>query len=486
MSVPQHLKQPKSLSVFFLTEMWERYGFYAIQAGLILFFTNKFNFSDDLANAIIGTFIAMVYITPIVGGFIADRFLGFKHTIILGGVLLFAGYALLSITHDIQHIYYFLGLICVGTGLLKANVSSLLGHSYEQHDPRRDSGFTIFYVGINLGTFVSMVASGFIIRELGWDWNFGFAAIGMVIGVLSFIVGVKAYDIKNNQDIRANVGSIIFAYFITCISIVIAGTLMSQTAIALWLTIFAAICCVCVIIYAGIGEPMKQKMRLLAILLLGMLHCVFWAIFFQMFLSFNLFINRAVNTTMFGIKFPPEFFMASEAVGVILFGFVFSKVWVALARTRFSPSTPMKFAISFGFLAIAMLLILISVSIPNATGVISPYWVIGMYLIVSFGELSISPIGLSMITRLSSPRIVGMMMGVWFFTLGIGGKLAGVIADLGAIPKNIHNIHAIDSIYKHAFLKFFGIALIACFIALALSPVIKRLIRGDYASRQKA
>jgi POT family proton-dependent oligopeptide transporter len=489
MSLPQSskepmkeaMKQPKSLSIFFLTEMWERYGFYALQGTLAFFLTQQFGFSDVLTDATIGTFIAMLYITPILGGFIADKFLGFKHTIILGGLILCMGYGLLATTYDFTLVSLYFGCIAVGTGLLKANVSSLLGRIYQENDPRRDAGFTIFYVGINTGTLLAMGASGYLVEYLGWHWNFAIAAMGMLLSVGSFITGCRLFNIQDNQKLNTPLLKKFSAYPMAGVCILICAVLLKLENVATWVFIIAIFLSFMAVIYSGIGETKKQQRRLGAFILLAFLHCLFWAIYNQMFISFNLFISRAVFPNILGLHLPAPVFMGFEALGVIFFGGIFSHLWIRLSKTKFNPSTPSKFALSFVFIALALAVLLGGMALTNPALQLSPFWILLFYLIVAFGELCISPIGLAMVTRIATPRLAGMMMGVWLFTIGIGGKIAGYIATLAAIPSNIHTLPEIKLIYQHAFEKFLGMAAITFVIALLLIPVIRYLISGRFS-----
>ena len=481
MSLPQPLKQPKSLSIFFLTEMWERYGFYALQGTLAFFLSQQFHFSDALTDATIGTFIAMIYITPILGGFIADRFLGFKHTIILGGLLLCLGYSLLATTYDFTYVALCFGCIAVGTGLLKANVSSLLGKIYTENDPRRDSGFTIFYVGINTGTLLAMGASGYIVEYFGWHWNFALAAMGMMLSVGSFITGIRLFHIEEHQKIKSSSLKKIIAYTLAFLCILLCAVLLKLEGVATWFFIVAVILSFVAVIYAGKGETRKQQKRLGAFILLALLHCLFWAIYNQMFISFNLFISRAVFPNILGLHLPAPVFMGFEAIGVIFFGGIFSHLWLKLSKTRFNPSTPSKFALSFVFIGLALAILLGGMALTAPELQLSPFWILLFYLIVSFGELCISPIGLAMVTRIATPKLMGMMMGVWFFTIGIGGKIAGYIATLAAIPSDLHSLPEIKAIYQHAFEKFFGIAATTFIVAVLLIPIIRYLISGRFS-----
>ncbi len=489
MSLPQsseeptktHTKQPKSLSIFFLTEMWERYGFYALQGTLAFFLTQQFGFSDAMTDATIGTFIAMIYIAPILGGFIADKLLGFKHTIILGGLILCLGYSLLATTTDFTLVTIYFGCIAIGTGLLKANVSSLLGRIYQENDPRRDSGFTIFYVGINSGTLIAMGASGYIVEYLGWHWNFGIAAMGMILSVGSFITGCRLFDIENAQKISTSALKIFFAYGMAAICIGVCAILLKLEDVATWVFAIAVILSFVAIIYSGLSETKKQRRRLGAFILLGILHCLFFAVYNQMFISFNLFISRAVVPNILGLHLPAPVFMGFEALGVIFFGGIFSHLWIRLSKTRFNPSTPTKFAISFLFIALALAVLLGAMKITDPQSQLSPFWILLFYLIVAFGELCISPIGLAMVTRIATPRLVGVMMGVWLFTIGIGGKIAGYIATLAAIPSDLHTLPEIKLIYQHAFEKFFCLAVATFILAVLLIPIIRYLISGRFS-----
>jgi POT family proton-dependent oligopeptide transporter len=472
------MKQPRSLSIFFLTEMWERYGFYAVQGTLAFFLTKKFGFSDAITDAMIGTFIALIYIAPILGGMIADRFLGFKQTIIFGGVLLLLGYAALATTSNFTLVTLIFGCIAAGTGLLKANVSSLLGKIYEENDPRRDSGFTIFYVGINSGSLLAMGASGYIVEYLGWHWNFMFAAMGMIISLGAFMIGIRLFHLTNHQKIKFSFPKTIFSYGMVLAFILASSLLLQIEDIAVWVFSLAVVLSFGAIIYAGRGEHPRQKRRLAAFCLLALLHCLFWAIYNQMFISFNLFIDRAVNPYILGLHLPAPVFMGFESLGVILFGGIFSHLWIRLSRTRFNPSTLTKFTISFVFIGLALIVLLFALGVTPSETRLSPFWILLFYLIVAFGELCISPIGLAMVTKIATPRLSGMMMGIWFFTIGIGGKIAGYIATFAAIPSDMTSLTQIKALYSGAFEQFLVIAAVTFVLGILFIPAIRYLISG--------
>jgi POT family proton-dependent oligopeptide transporter len=473
------LKQPRGLPVFFLTEMWERYGFYVVQGLLVLFLTQKFQLSDSQSYAILGSFTALAYILPIVGGYIADSSLGYRHAILLGGLLLCLGYGTMGFASDPNQFYLGLAVVTVGTGLFKPNVSSLLGTLYVQDDPRRDAGYTLFYVGINMGSILAYILSGYLMQNYGWHASFGSASIGLLLGVIIFAVGCWMYKISDNRMIQPGFGKYIITYVLIGILIVLSNFVLQHEDWARRLFYVMCVIVLLVIGYQATKEHGLQRRRIIAYLLLLIISVVFWAIFFQMFLSLDLFIERVVSHNFFGYNIPTTWFLSTESIGVVVFGPILGMLWTRLHRANRGPSLPGKFCIGIFLIAVAFGLLYLSIETTTSLAMVFPLWLIVSYLVIAISELSLSPIGLAMVVELSPPRLVGMMMGIFFVSLGLGGKLAGFLADYAAIPSNMHDLATIKDLYKAAFLHYAEIALAATVLALIFTPFIKRLMQKD-------
>ncbi len=474
-------KQPSVIPVFFATEMWERFGFYMIQGLLVLYMTSQvFGFSDLKSYAILGAFTAICYMTPIIGGYIASYILDYEHAIILGGFLLAIGYALLSLPH--QHLFFVaLAIISIANGFFKPNISSYLGEFYKQNDPTREKGYTIFYVGINVGVLLSTASSGYLVRYFGWHVPFLIASIGLLFGTVTFVFGM--YYLKNANNFHrvhssiahkkplavalvylGTIAAVFLSYFVIC-SQMIADQLMLWGGIAIFVGLF---------IYSmRLKHGARHKM--LACLFLMLVSIVFWAIYFQMFFSMNLFIDRAVNRDFFQWVLPTPLFISLESIFIVIFGILFAHMWQRLATKNKNPSIPLKFALAMFAICLAFVVAYLG-TVSGGNGMCNKLYIVLAYFFVTVGELLLSPIGLTMVTILVPKELVGLMMGVWFVTLGLGVKLAGTIAGFAAIPKSLHDLATINHIYGHAFSLYAELSIACAVVALIAVPMLNKLI----------
>jgi POT family proton-dependent oligopeptide transporter len=471
---------PKALPFLFLTEMWERFGFYVVQGMLVLYMTKSFGFSDDKSFTIAGLFAALAYISPLIGGFIADRVLGFKVAIVWGGVFLILGYAILALPF---HHFFYLGLatIIVGNGLFKPNISSLLGALYEPGDSGRDTGFTIFYMGINIGVLLAGVGSGYVKDHFGWHASFALASIGLFIGLCTFGIGVKTvgmhYPFKPTFSKKKWLAKRWLVLY--CLA-AIAGVcgLLQSTLLGKWfLPIVGVFLLIFVFSLAARQEPeFRKKLFTLNILIISSI--IFWAIFLQMFLSTNLFIDRLIDRQIMGTSIPTTVFYALESVFVILFGPLFAWGWSALNQSNKNPSPVMKFVFAIIFAGCGCLVLAMSTHFVGANNLISPLWIVFAYLLITIGELLLSPIGLAAVTMLSPTHLTGLMMGVWFTALGFGGQFAGALAKMSSIPDTAQNPIAELPIYHHAYMDYaylsFGVAIILFIVHLFFRKNLQR------------
>jgi POT family proton-dependent oligopeptide transporter len=479
-----NVRQPKGLSILFLSEMWERFGFYVAQGLLVLYMTQAVGLPDNQAYAITGAFTALAYIMPLVGGFMADQVLGFRRAIIIGNILMVIGYVLL-VSAQIWLFYIGLAFIVVGTGFFKPNISSFLGTLYEPNDPRRDSGFTIFYVGINIGIMLATSSAGYVKDWLGWHASFAMAGLGLIIGLITFTTGQK--QLKNlglppvlssqtfwfNKFLRHKMGTAL-----AVLTTLIVATLLffyNQAASAVFWLGTSAVGIALVIIAFRYERVTRNK--LLALLILICSAIIFWAVYFQLFFSLNLFVERNVNRQLGSIHIPTVMFIALEAIFIFLLGPLFARFWQRAAYAGRNPSAPFKFGLGTLLIGVAFLCLYLGIkTTASVSGLTNPLWVVVAYLFVTVGELLLSPIGLATVTVLSPSNLVGMMMGVWLISLGLGGNLAGILAKLASVPETIKDPHLIAPYYAHAFLNYASLAIVAGFIILAFTPFIRKLI----------
>lgn len=466
--------QPKALSFLFLTEMWERFGFYVVQGLLVLYMSQYFGFSDDASYTILGIFTALVYISPLAGGYLASKLLGYQTAIIWGGLLLVLGYALLALPNAALFFYPALSVIIIGNGLLKPNISSLLGLQYKKNDARRDAGFTIFYIGINVGAILAGFSSGYIKNYFGWHLCFALASLGLLIGLATFYYGLN-YLKRAQHQLRPSRKLKYQLFILLGLSILAAIVLFHIHTLADWLLPCVGILLVLGLVMLTFKQTASYRSSMLILIILILASVAFWALLFQIFYSANLFVDRLVNKNIFGFHLSTTVFYASEGVFIILLGPLFAKMWRKLSEQQKNPRPLSKFILGIFFAGLGFLLLSISTHFPNLDGLIMPYWVFISYLLITIGELLLSPIGLSAITALSPPHLTGFMMGVWFVATGFGGIFAGWIAKFASIPTNtISTAHKL-LIYQHAFLNDAYLAFTVVIILLFTRQLAKRL-----------
>lgn len=454
-------KQPPALNYLFLTEMWERFGFYTAQGLLVLYMTNYFQLEDKQSFVISGLFAGLAYIAGVFGGYIADRWLGFKTTITWGGIALILGYLSLAFAIELHIFYLSLSIIIVGNGLLKPNISGLLGEQYENNSPVREAGFTIFYMGINIGAALSGF-SGYIRDYFGWHAPFFCASLGMCLAMFIFFMSrhqFKSRPVANGQRSKL--------LLLVCLMFVVGviTTLFDFVKNAEWILPSLGVLLLLYISKLTLSLTKTQRANMLLLLLLILSSIIFWMLFYQLFIAANLFVERLVQKQYGSVALSTTLFYASEGVFIILLAPLFALFWQRTALTKYHLSVVNKFACGLLFMGLGFLLLTISTQYPNANMLINPLWVFAAYLLITIGEIFLSPIGLAAITALSPPGYVGLMMGTWFVATGFGGFFAGMIATIAAIPHAVTtNIEKL-AIYHHAFLIY---ALIGLCFAIAL------------------
>jgi len=470
-------RHPKALPFLFLTELWERFGLYVAQGLLVLYMTEYYGFSDNTSYSISGIFAGLVYISPFIGGFLADKLLGFKTAIIWGGLFLVLGYALLALSSINAVFYPALATIIIGNGLLKPNISSLLGTQYTSDDPRRDSGFTIFYIGINIGAALSGL-SGYVRNAFGWQITFALASVGMIIGLIAFFSGLK--HIKISQKTQRAGHKLKFQLFLYCILAIIGVSfLLRIQVLANWLLPCTGIVLLVFLIVLTLQQNAEYRKRMMVLNTLIISSIIFWMLFLQLFNSANLYIDRLVDKNLLGLHLTTTVFYASEGIFIILLGPLFAWIWHALGRNNKNPSPVTKFVFGIFFAGLGFLVLGFSTMFPNTQGLINPLWVFFSYLLITIGELLLSPIGLSAVTMLAPTNLIGMMMGIWFVATGFGGIFAGWIAKLSSVPDSAQTVAQKLAIYQNAFFDYaylaFFVAIILLFVQLGIKQRLTKL-----------
>ena len=388
---------PRGVSTLFFTEMWERFSYYGMRAFLILYMVapasrGGLGFDDARAGSVYGLYTGSVWMATIGGGLVADWLLGAYRSVLLGSVLITAGHLTLTI-QSIPFFYGGLALIVLGTGLLKPNVTTMVGSLYAQNDPRRDAGFSIFYMGINLGAMLGPLVAGYLAQRVNWHIGFGCAAIGMIFGLVQYIygrkylrAGMERLDQAASESKKTETGEV----------------------------------------SRGLNFTTAEWKRLAAIVVFFLFASIFWGAYEQAGSTLNLFADRFTRLSVFGMSFPSSWFQSVPAFFVITLAPLFAWLWVRLGSKE--PSSPAKFTLGLLLVGLAFLLLVPGSRIAEAGIRVSPMWLVGVYFLEVVGELCLSPVGLSLVTKLAPRRVIGLMMGVWFLSIAVGSIIAGKMA----------------------------------------------------------
>jgi len=565
---------PKGLAILFFTEMWERFSYYGMRGLLILYLTQHFLFSDEKSAIMYGAYTALVYVMTIIGGTLADRYLGQRKAVTFGAILLCLGHfgmafegsgskeilvsngaeielldegrgdnrklyvevdgaerrvvfgedgslnfletadqadeptaavyqtlAAGSFTTRVEReevfmliLYFSLALIIAGVGYLKANISTIVGALYEFDDPRRDSGFTLFYMGINLGSFLSSITCGILGIVYGWQYGFGLAGIGMLAGLAVFIWGQKFLDGKaeppNPEVLKksfigpinvelacylAGLGIIAVAMAIVMNAEIIPDWFVGSLGILIFIGLVA---------YSFVQLKGTERKRMFAAIYFVLAQIPFWALFEQAGSSLNLFTDRLVDKELFGWNVPAPVFQALNAGYIVIFAPILAWLWIALAKRKMEPSTPVKFAMGVFLAGLGFLTIVAGIGASGATGLTAVYFIFLIYWVHTMGELMVSPVGLSAVTKMAPARVVGMTMGAWFLYSGLSNYLAGIIArGTGAetIGGQITDVAAAKATYASVYANVGYVAMGIGVVMLLISPIIKSWMQTDVA-----
>ena len=467
---------PRGLATLFFTEMWERFSYYGMRALLILFMTASaatggLGFDDAKAGIVYGLYTSSVWLLSLPGGWVADRLIGARRAVLYGAILITAGQFCL-VPANLASFYTGLVLIVLGTGLLKPNVSTIVGFIYPAGDRRRDAGFSIFYMGINLGAFLSPLICGWVGQKVNWHYGFGLAGFGMLIGIVQYVLGAKNLgsaglltERARGANRRAGVGlAIAIAITLAIVVVVRVGQVevtarLISNAFGIGLTI-VSLAVFAWLIFGPNWSPIERK-RSMAVLVLFVAACVFWSAFEQAGSSLSLFAERNTNKTLFGYQFPASWYQALNALFIIGFAPVLAWLWIALGKR--DPSSPSKFALGLMFTGIGTAVLVPAAMLSGANGRVGPWWLVLTYLCNTFGELCLSPVGLSAMTKLAPARVASLMMGVWFLTISVGSYLGGRAASFySSLP--------LPMLFGAVAAFAFGAAIV---LALLIRPTVK-------------
>lgn len=467
-------RHPKSLPVFCGTELWERYGFYAVQSLLALYLSQVFLWPDHHIYTLVGTFTALTYLSPVIGGWIADQLIGQKNSVFVGGFCLFFSYLLLTTYSDVQSLPISLACIAIGTGLIKPNISAMLGHEYEIDSPYRERGFTLFYMGITLGIILGTTIPSILSRTLNWPAAFFSGAIGMIIALILFFIGSRIFNISNSIQQQLNWKKGLSAFILLAVSGLVFWLILSNPSLAAFVFSIIFIASIAYLIQAIRTDSQHQAKLTLIICCLCCISILFWAFYFQMFTSLTLFIERLVQPELFGVAFPPPYYVSVQSIGMLLFGLLLSRNRRKLSIQETANRTNTKFLLAMICMSFAYLFITtICYESIGTHYKIYPLFIIPAYLMISIAELLLSPVGLAAITTLASKSRVSTMMGIFFVSLGLGGYLSGVIASFTAVKYHSHLTLA--QLKTHYLISFNDLTFIM-FIATVLSFIFYRII----------
>lgn len=438
-------RQPKQLYLLFFAEMWERFSFYGMKALLIAYMTTQLKYDDPKAYAIFGSYAALVYTMPMFGGFLADRFIGYRRAVLFGGVLMAIGHLVLALPQDWSFFFGMAFIIC-GNGFFKPNISSLVGTLYTENDPRRDSGFSVFYMGINIGAAIGGFLCAYVGREINWHYGFGLAGIFMIIGLVVFALGQKLLGNRGLPPDSAVLQKPVFLfvkpepliYGATLLAVPVVVSLFHRYYLMDYIMFGLGVVSLVYVLSIGVKLERQAKYKLFAALVMIIFSVVFWAVYEQNAGSMNLLAERNSRMVLFGIDLPELSVNNFLPPGwVILLTLLLAPLWPWLNRRGKEPSTPLKFALSFVFMGLGFYAFYQG-CVANAAEGILPLWpFVAGYFFIILGELCLSPIGLSMVTKLSPKNAVAVMMGIWFFASAVGEFLAGKIGALMSVPEAI-------------------------------------------------
>ena len=455
---------PWGLSTLFFTEMWERFSYYGMRALLILFMTapiaaGGLGFDTAKAGPIYALYVSSVYLLSLPGGWVADRVLGLRRAVFVGGVVIMSGHICLAIP-SLATFYAGLVLIALGTGLLKGNAAALVGQLYAPEDVRRDAGFSIYYIGINTGAFVAPFVTGWLAQsdtfrgllasmgfnpESAWHWGFGAAAVGMFLGLVQYVVGGRHLSPEGLRPVRpsdpavaARVDRQVRLVGLAVLGVLLAGTaLVASGAVTLDPEVISrnfkwALLGVTVAFFGWVflvaEWSREERKRLVLIAILFVASTIFWMAYEQAGSTLNLFADRSTDNTIFGHAFPSSWYQALTPFFIITLAPVFAVLWVRLGRR--DPSSPVKFAIALAMLGLGFAVMVGAASAAAGGARVSPLWLVLSYLLQTTGELCLSPVGLSAMSKLAPVRIAGLIMGVWYLSISVGNYLAGMASSV--------------------------------------------------------
>ena len=470
---------PAGLKTLFLTEMWERMSYYGMRALLVLYMTGAvttanagLGLSQLEAQAIYGIYVGMVYFLAVPGGWLADNLFGHQRAVLYGAVIITLGHLTLAVPIE-SGLFFGLGLVAIGSGLLKSNISTIVGKLYADEDPRRDAGFTIFYMSINIGSMVGFAICGFMGEKIGWHWGFGAAGVGMILGVIQYVrtrhllgdAGLLPNPMAQSrrQTLSRWAGAV---GVLTALVVLLFGVGIIEVKASVFAENFAYVLTTIaglyfLYLYAFAGLDASERKNVVLLFLLFIAAAAFWSGFDQSGGSLNLFARDYTDLNFFGFEMPVSWVQFFNPVYVVIFAPMFAAFWAYLGRRNMDPSLPIKFALGLAFMGLSFLVMLLAVGVALESAPIGLQWLLITYLLQTWGELALSPIGLSAFSRYSPKRYVGQMFGLWFLASAIGGVLAGLLGG----EATDGGLASMSPIFSYMIQYYLGIAAVLVVLA---------------------
>jgi proton-dependent oligopeptide transporter, POT family len=475
---PEFAGHPKGLYVLFFAEMWERFSYYGMRALLIFYLTKHWLFADDKANLIYGAYTSLVYITPVLGGYLADRYLGQRKAVLFGGIMLAIGHGMMAIEGTggqadatINVFWAALAFIIVGSGFLKANISVIVGQLYPRTDIRRDGAYTIFYVGINVGAAIGTILVGYLGETYGWGYGFGLAGIGMLLGLIVFVLGKPLLLGNGEAPNPLTKGKEWSLYGIGVASVAVIWALVQYQSVIQGLLAVSGVALLGYVLYESFKLEKEPRERMFAILFLIALNPLFWGLFEQAGGSMNLFTDRYVDRS--GV--PASIFQSINPIYIVLLGPIFAALWVWLGKRGREPSAPAKFGLALLQMGFANLVLVWGAKAIGMEAMTPVLFVFLYYLLATTAELCLSPVGLSAMNRLAPKHLASLIMGAWFYMTAVGNFVAGKIGEATGGEGGEMTKDRLLDIYQ----LFGWISIGAAVAVLLFSPIVKRWMHLD-------
>jgi POT family proton-dependent oligopeptide transporter len=475
---PEFAGHPKGLYMLFFAEMWERFSYYGMRAILIFYLTQHWLFSDSKSNLIYGAYTSLVYITPVLGGYLADRYLGQRKAVLFGGLLLAAGHSLMAVEGvggqedaTINVFWAALAFIIVGSGFLKANISVMVGQLYRLTDVRRDGAYTIFYMGINVGAALGTILVGYLGQRIGWGYGFGLAGIGMLAGLVVFVLGKSALLGAGEAPAPLAKSREWTLYGIGLAAVAVIWALVQYQDVIQSLLAISGVALLGYVLYESFKLEKEPRERMFAILFLIALNPLFWGLFEQAGGSMNLFTDRYVDRG----AVPASIFQSINPIYIILFAPFFAGLWQWLGKRGMEPSAPAKFGLALAQMGLANLVLVWGAEAFGVAAMTPVLFVFLYYLLATTGELCLSPVGLSAMNRLAPSYLASLIMGAWFYMTAVGNFVAGKIGEATGGHGGEMSKAKLLEIYE----MFGWIAIGAAVAVLLVSPIVKRWMHLD-------